>query len=72
MAGKPKDVRIKRTYRHINATVGVRSHDRDGMNLTDVDKACEKWLRKHDPGYRKGVISSHYIDYYGCKSLFRR
>jgi len=34
------------------------------MCMTDVDRACERWLRKNDPTYKTGTISNSYIDYF--------
>lgn len=64
MAGKKIDTRVKRTYRPLNQTAGMREPKRDGMNFADVDRALERWLRKNDPDYRTGSISTSYIDYF--------
>lgn len=55
---------MKRPYRPLNESCGFREPVRDGMCMTDVDRACERWLRKNDPTYRMGTISNSYIDYF--------
>ena len=63
MAGKKTEETIsKRKYRHLKGLSGYKEPVRDGHNFSDVDRALTKWLRKNDPTFKAGVISSHFID----------
>lgn len=61
---KEIDERPKRVYRPLNESCGFREPVRDGMNMSDVDRACERWLRDNDPSYKAGCVSNSYIEYY--------
>lgn len=60
---RKKETRLKRRYRHPRAVVGIREPARDLHCFADVDRACEKWLLKNDPAYRKGCVSNVFIEY---------
>lgn len=63
MTARQKSETPKRRYRHPKALTGIREPVRDLHNFADVDRACERWLLKNDPTYRRGSISSTFIDF---------
>ena len=58
-----KPLASKRAYRPLNETCGVREPARDLMNFLDVDRACERWLRKHDPSYKSVPLDHIQFDH---------